>query len=226
VTRIAIDLDGVLYEFERTMRYLLREERGYTGLTTPSQYWDDVTERISPEDKKWLWGEATTRYGLFRHGHVVKHGVRAVRVLRDAGHKLVLVTHRPATAARDTLAWIDFHFGAEDPYPFASAPVMLHNGEPKSLVGADILIDDKPENVEEWESAGRAALLFDQPWNQECRTGTRVRGWYGVLRHLGLMERPAPQAPDPHRFETTKEASERLAHEEEEIVEGDWEVVG
>lgn len=188
--KIAVDLDGVLYAFERTMRYLLREERSVQAdMTTPSRYWDDVLDRVEPADKKWLWSEAITKYGLFRHGHVEKHAMRGVRALHGAGHKLYVVTHRPAIATRDTLAWLDFHFGAENPYPFAGAPIMLHNGEAKSQVDAEILIDDKPANIREWMDAGGVGLLFDQPWNQNATIGTRVYGWYDVLNTLGVDHR-------------------------------------
>jgi 5'(3')-deoxyribonucleotidase len=187
VTRIAVDMDGVLYEFERTMRYLLREERGYHNLTKPSEFWDDIVGGIDPIDAKWLWTEGV-RLGLFRHGHVVKHAIRAIRALAAQGHQLRIVTHRPAQAAKDTIAWVDFHFGGEDPYPFWGAPLMLHGGESKTIVDAELLIDDKPENVEEWVATGREALLFDQPWNQDCKAGTRVKGWYDVMRHLGVSK--------------------------------------
>jgi 5'(3')-deoxyribonucleotidase len=34
------------------------------------------------------------------------------------------------------------------------------------MVDADVLIDDKPENVMEWSKKEKIAILFDQPWNQ------------------------------------------------------------
>jgi len=188
--KIAVDLDGVLYRFELTMRYLLREERNVQAdMHTPSRYWDDVLDRCTPADRRWLWKEGVEQFGLFRHGHVEKHAMRGIRALNRAGHKLYVVTHRPASATRDTLAWLDFHFGAEQPYPFAGAPIMLHTGEPKSQVPADLLIDDKPENIREWMTEGGSGFLFDQPWNQSATLGTRVYGWYEVLRELGV---------DPH----------------------------
>ena len=185
--KIAIDLDGVLYRFELTMRYLLREEREVQAdMNTPSLYWDDVLDRVRPADRRWLWTEAITKYGLFRHGHVEKHAMRGIRALHKSGHKLFVVTHRPAIATRDTLAWLDFHFGTEEPYPFAGAPIMLHHGEPKSQVDAEILIDDKPDNIREWMDEGGRGLLFNQPWNQDATVGERVFGWYDVLDHLGV----------------------------------------
>jgi 5'(3')-deoxyribonucleotidase len=39
----------------------------------------------------------------------------------------------------------------------------------KWLIGGDILVDDKPSNIEKFRTVGKHAIVFDQPWNKEVR---------------------------------------------------------
>ena len=174
--KIAVDLDGVCYEFEKTARYMLREYRGCTGLETESTHWDWISERVSDVDWEWLWNDGVA-LGLFRFGHCVRGSINGLRQLRDAGHSLLAVTHRPSRAVPDTLAWL-----AYNGIPWSEVHI-LSDGQSKSTIKADILIDDKPENVDDWVN-GVKALLFDRSWNQEYSDNTwvkRVFGWKGVI---------------------------------------------
>lgn len=164
--RIAIDMDEVLYSWERTARYLLRNvyPRGYklSGLNTPFTKWA-LPEVLGDNAYKWLFNEGVEA-GLFRHGHVITGAMLGVRALKAAKHELVVVTHRPENGVQDTLAWIDFHFGRENPYPW-SGVYILSNGEPKTSIKWDVLIDDSPKNIILAEVAGREGWLFDAAWN-------------------------------------------------------------
>jgi len=176
--KIGVDLDGVLYEFDKTARYMLREYRGYRhtthGLHEESTHWDYISERVRPEDWRWLWREGV-QLGLFRYGHVVAGGIIGLKGLLDAGHKLVVITHRPTEAIPDTLEWL-----AYQRIPFSEIHI-LSDKEPKTNVDAAVLIDDKPENCYQWMAAGRRALLFNRAWNQSCRSIKRVYGWEDAL---------------------------------------------
>lgn len=181
--RIAVDLDGVCYEWERTVRYMLREYRGYTREQLPeSKHWNSIEEQVEKSDWKWLWSDGV-REGLFRYGHMMTGARRGLQVLATQGHRFVIVTHRPEAAVPDTIDWVTLYFKG---LPYIGINV-FSNQEPKSAVRADILIDDKPENVDEWAGNQRSALLFDQPWNQHHQPVpyvTRVKGWEGVVDEL------------------------------------------
>ena len=164
--RVALDCDEVLYSWERTSRYLLRNVyagdcEGY-DLTEPFSQWF-IPSMIGGRAYDWLFDQGV-QLGLFRHGHVITGAMLGVRALKAAGHELVVVTHRPENGVRDTLAWIDFHFGAEEVYPFSGLSI-LSNGEPKTDVPFDILVDDSPKNCDDALKAGRGALLFGAAWN-------------------------------------------------------------
>src|SRR5258708_3999182 len=53
----------------------------------------------------------------------------------------------------------------------------------KSLIRADFLVDDKPENVEAFAKTGQGiSILFDRPWNRKFNW-LRARDWTDVV-HL------------------------------------------
>lgn len=187
--KIAVDCDGPLYEWDKTARYMLRTMRGCTGLSTPSREWllpNQDWHSVTDEDWEWLWTEGV-RLGLFRHGHLTTGAMVGIRDLRDAGHELVLVTHRPKEALRDTNAWLELHFGNEYPYPWAGQHI-LSNLENKAQVDADVLIDDKPENIIDWQNAGREAILFDREWNRNFAEATWIAtGWQPVTYIVDLI---------------------------------------
>lgn len=183
VKTLVIDLDGPLYEFDKTMRYMLREERHCKGLQLPSTDWllpNQDWHTVTDEDWDWLWTEGV-RLGLFRHGHVTKHAVRAMHKLRDAGFTLKVLTHRPMTprASRDTHEWITFHF------PGVFAETLMTDVSKAKFERGYLLIDDKPQNVLEWRETSRPAILFGRPWNDSPERH-RLDGWYPILDRLGV----------------------------------------
>jgi 5'(3')-deoxyribonucleotidase len=187
--KIAVDLDGVLYHWSKTARYMLRTMKGYEEggpLSTESQTWDYIKDHIKPEDWKWIWTGAV-KLGLFRYGHVMQGGVEGIRALHDKGHRLVVVTHRPQQAVGDTIDWL-----AYVNLPFAGVHI-LTNQEPKWTVQADLLIDDKPQNLNEWvENTNGWAIKFVQPWNQDIPTGDArivpVYGWEETVKAVETID--------------------------------------
>ncbi len=181
--KIAIDLDGVCYEWQRTYRYMMRE---YRGVDMPPveefwHYWNAPDQFTSAADRKWLWTQGV-KHGLFRYGHMVKGTRLALTNLSWAGHELSIVTHRPKNAVNDTLDWLSLYF---KDIPLAGLHIMT-NGESKADVDAQILVDDKPENILEWadRKPNGLAICFDQPWNQNVQEGgavVRCWGWEDVV---------------------------------------------
>lgn len=176
--RIAVDLDGVCYEFDRTARYMLREYKNEE--LGPSTSWDSMEDAIGPELWRWLFSEGI-ELGLFRYGHVTRGAIVGLRALADAGHTLLVVSHRPALAVPDTLAWL-----AYQQLPWSEIHI-LSNGEAKSSVPADVLIDDRPENIRDWERAGREGILVDRSHNQDYVVPCRAKDWREVVMCVQRM---------------------------------------
>lgn len=177
--RIGIDLDGVVYQWTKTARYMLREilpNSPYTKdgpLGQECTEWDYIKHNVSPEHHKWLWNQGI-ELGLFRHGHLFPGSIKALRTLDRLGD-LVAVTQRPERAVSDTYAWINFH-----QLPFREVHI-LHGGSKAAVRPCDAFIDDKPANCEELREAWPTALICmpDRPWNRDATPpGTvRVHTW-------------------------------------------------
>lgn len=180
--KLAIDLDGVVYDWQRTYRYMLRV---YRGIALPPVadfwfHWNAPDAYTSPEDRKWMWSEGV-RLGLFRYGHVETGAIVSLHRLAQAGHELVVVTHRPKQAVNDTLDFCSYLAG--DLWKW-SGILILTEQESKTVASADILIDDKDQNVIEWAKSGRIAVLFDQPWNRQMELRPKIiraGGWPAVV---------------------------------------------
>jgi hypothetical protein len=160
--KIALDLDGVCYEFQRTYRYMMKEYRGVDMPPVKDFWfsWDSNLDYGTSEDRKWMWSEGV-KMGLFRYGHVTTGVIASVQRLAAMGHQLSVVTHRPENAVQDTLDWLSYVR-----LPISGVHI-LSNGEPKTTVGFDALVDDKVENIRHALARGRVGVLFNQPWNQE-----------------------------------------------------------
>jgi uncharacterized HAD superfamily protein len=185
--KIAVDLDGVVYEWQRTFRYMMNEYRG-TNLGPIEEWWDGFDafkNHVSSEDMLWLWSEGI-KLGLFRYGHVTTGAIVGLRALVEDGHRLVVATHRPVLAVPDTLAWLSY---INIPW---SGVHILSDGEKKTSISADVLVDDKLENAIEWAMTGREALLYDRPWNQGAKHDPepywRVSSWESVVGVVNTLE--------------------------------------
>lgn len=182
--RIGLDIDGVLYEWERTARYMLREvlpDSPYKAdgpLGQPSTHWNYIKQHVAPEHFKWLWNEGV-ELGLFRYGHLHKGAVQAVRFLSTIAD-VSLITSRPRSAMDDTMTWLA-HLRL--PITGISTPGPK---QPKSSVKpeCDVYLDDKPENCEDLaaNTKARGVFLLDRPWNHDWRPSyhcgiRRVYSW-------------------------------------------------
>lgn len=187
--RIGLDIDGVMYKWDKTARYMLREVLPNSPykqlLTVESKGWDWIKENVAPEHWKWLWNEGV-RLGLFRYGHLYPGTIQAVRRLAEIG-EVVLITHRPKEAVTDTLAWLGLLN-----LPIAGLH-LLTAGEPKSLVQptCDVYLDDKPANVEDLakHTTARTVCLMRRPWNFHYRPWPEsIREVYDWSQFVRLVE--------------------------------------
>lgn len=163
--RIGVDIDGVLYQWEKTARYMLREvypkacALHRAALSRPSDGWNYIERTVPKEAWEWLWTHGVKR-GLFRYGHLYSGVIEAMERLSMLG-KVIIVTHRPASAVNDTLAWLAYN-------RFDVAGVhILTNGENKACVeDLTYFIDDKPENIIDMNDNGYTeCVLMRRPWN-------------------------------------------------------------
>lgn len=166
--RFGFDIDGVMYQWSRTARYMLREilpDSPYLRegpLGRESTYWSYIPDNVSKEHWAWLWKEGV-QLGLFRHGHMYPGVIKYVKLFAELG-EVIAITHRPRSAVHDTLAWLTYQN-----LPLSGVHI-LTDQQPKSTVTpqCDLYIDDKIENCNElYENTEAKVFIMDREWNQE-----------------------------------------------------------
>jgi len=186
--KIAVDLDGVIYDWEGTARHMLREELKRRGEYAPVQLdrqsteWDMIKSVVSEEMWGWLFNEAVEQ-GVYRYGNLIKGALDGVRWLADR-HDVSIVTARPKNAVGDTLAWCSFMLNR-----VKLAGVHVLDGYPKSTVPFDVLVDDGIHNIRE-VCAKRCVtgLLFSQPWNEKEEWQYKAKSWNEVCLFAGGLK--------------------------------------
>lgn len=193
-----LDLDGVVYHYDRTARYMLRrhiEDDGRevpAALHEPSRHWDWVRDHVSAEDWHWLWDTGVKR-GLFRYGHVVGGAIEGVQALNQLGD-VIAVTSRPKQAVHDTLVWLATMF---DKAPLSGLVINSH-GQSKSDVrpAPDVFIDDGAHFVDDLlRNTSAHVIMYDQPWNEGYfarldygHRFTRAHGWREVVATVTMIK--------------------------------------
>lgn len=180
--RFGIDIDGVMYQWSKTARFMLREilpNSPYTKdgpLGTESLSWEYIHDNISSEHWKWLWTEGV-RLGLFRYGHIYPGTIKAICRLSEMGD-VIAITHRPKSAVEDTMAWLSYHR-----LPLAGIHIMTNQENKATVARCDYYIDDKPENCMNLQCAHPTAVVAipTRPWNLSWYAGAhkvvRVNSW-------------------------------------------------
>lgn len=162
--RVLVDLDGVVYDFHSCLKYLVEAHFGVRLPPVDELFdrWDGHKRYLDTEMEHWLWTEGVEKYGLFRHGHVLRGAIDGLNLISQ-DYDIIIGTHRPPNARQDTLEWIAFNR-----IPCKEV-VLLWNEEPKSWIDADVIIDDKPENVVDFIISGRYGILWSRPWNRDLQ---------------------------------------------------------
>lgn len=182
--RVGIDLDGCVYDFERTARYMLRAQFHYRKdgpMGSPSTHWDYIEEHVQPEEWQWLWNEGV-KNGLFKHGHLFTGAIEGLKGLSYFGD-LVVITHRPAKAVQDTLEWL-----AYNRFPLREVHILTEQ-QPKSSVPCDIYIDDGPHVLRELKANAyingikSTVVRMERPWNSQSG-GNSVSSWDDAVQFV------------------------------------------
>lgn len=180
----ALDLDGVCYNWDSTVRYLLKEHRGVD--VPPSSTWGTIQESISNNDWLWLWSEGIRR-GMFRHGHLYKGTVDATHELSKMVD-LYAVTSRPYEARQDTMDWLAFH-----KIPIVGIHFAYEKGAKKSRWPMDFHLDDSPKVLEDLmhqsedhegplpRNTQGLVIKWSRPWNTNSPCDLSVSSWKEVI---------------------------------------------
>jgi len=160
---IAIDLDDVILDFVGNLVDVLNTEYD-AGLTRESVTDWDLTKILDPiiGESWWKWWER--RDWLWAQAPAVPGAIGGLEKLRRNGHYLEIVTAKPRWAEAQTFRWL----GKWRPPVHRVTIIPVEQKLKKSEVTfAELLIDDKPDNCEEFLQANRRAILFKRPHNEK-----------------------------------------------------------
>lgn len=187
---LAIDLDdvvldffpGVLSSFEKEFGEVVEFDGRPWGPDADSFYkhplllaagykswWDWL------RDREWLWATFGT----------VSGAIGGIQTLRSQGHYVECVTSKPDWAEHNVWKWL----GKWRP-AFQRVTIVGRGTRKVDITEADVLIDDKPDNVREFIESGRKGILFDRStglgnfeaaYNMPCKWAAN---WKRVLQHI------------------------------------------
>lgn len=161
---LGVDLDGVCANFYQRMREIAAEwfEKNIDELPLDVSYGLTEWGVNSRDEYQSLHRFAVTQRGLFETMPMIEGARRVLRQLSAEDYRIRIITHRlfihyfHETAVRQTIAWLD-----NNGIPYWDLCFMKQ----KDQVGADIYIEDSPENLENLRGHGYYAICFANSTN-------------------------------------------------------------
>ena len=179
---LGIDLDGVCADFYARMREIAAEwfEVDLQTLTESPSYRLNEWGIQNDEQYEQLHRFAVTQRQLFSTAAPIPGARSTLRRLSDEGYRIRIITHRlfihffHQDAVSQTIHWLDGHG-----IPYSDLCFM----KDKDQVGADIYVDDAPENIERLRAGGHYAICFGNSTNDHIGV-PRAEGWGEVYRMI------------------------------------------
>lgn len=146
---IACDVDGVIADL--TVEWLRRYNRDYNDDLTPARIhqWDMVPA-VKAECGHKIY-DYLRDPDLYAQVPLIDHAQEGVAQLREWGHRVVFVTSCTKNMADQKWAWLE-RFGFLKSTLMQSPDLILAHD--KSLINADLLIDDHLGNFLNWDKPG------------------------------------------------------------------------
>lgn len=166
---VAVDVDGVVADLHTEWLRLYNDDYGDKLRPEDITKWN-IHELVKPECGEKIF-DYLRRSDLYSKVPAVPGAREGVAEIRANGHRVVFVSSAVLGSLDQKFKWlIDNGFLKNKGGKPESDLVFSHD---KTLIKADMLIDDGLHNVREWEYA----LLVDAPYNRENTNATRVYNW-------------------------------------------------
>lgn len=169
---LILDVDGVCADFTGALIAAVGSD-----LTPEDVVKWDVIGMFTPEQRELAYGYLNEP-DFWRNLPLIDHAQEGVKFM-ETTHQILWVTSPWKScegweaARRD---WLNEHFKMEE-----KNQVYIPTSS-KEKVKAEIMIDDKPENLQSWhrEDNGGQAYIFDAPYNRDFHEFPRV-SWERIL---------------------------------------------
>lgn len=156
---VAIDVDSTLHDYWSQFRSVAARLHGVDLPYEDQRSW--AVDALTPEQIVAVVTETHSDH-LITAATPYPGAAAAIAAWHDAGHEILISTHRHEAAHGATAAWLDEH---QIPYHQLRCGWMKvdHCRE----IGAHLLIDDSPANLTAALAAGMHAATIRHPWNEE-----------------------------------------------------------
>lgn len=176
---IALDMDDVIVDFCGGLVDAVNREYD-AGLTIDDISQWELRPLLDPILGESWWKWMRKRSWLWSNFEAIPGAIGSIERLRQEGHYLEVVTSKPAWAEANVWQWL----GKWKP-PVNRVTITDPDAYKSEATNADVLVDDKLENVRDFARTGRYGLLFTRPHNRQRYSGTplvtRVNGWPQVM---------------------------------------------
>lgn len=175
---LGVDLDGVCADFYARMREIAAEwfERDIEELPKEVSYSLREWGVESEDQYDSLHRFAVLQRDLFRTEPAIPGARRYLRKLSDEGVRIRIITHRlfvhfsHHASVSQTIDWLDYHG-----IPYWDLCFM----KDKEQVGADVYVDDSPDNIQRLRARGLYAICFANSTNRGIGA-PRAASWQEV----------------------------------------------
>jgi 5'(3')-deoxyribonucleotidase len=180
--RILLDVDDVLGDFTTPFLQILSHHTKRAWTIDDFSSWDLFTA-IPAEFRETVLGELE-KPGWCRSIKPTEGSVEAVRELQSFCDVYVVTSpYHTETWVYERTLWLREHFQIDFPHTVFTAA--------KYVVVGDVLVDDKPLNIEKWleHHPHGTGMLWDYPHTRSESVGIRVANWQEVIcgiRALGV----------------------------------------
>jgi 5'(3')-deoxyribonucleotidase len=186
---VGVDLDGVCADFYGRMREIAAEwfEKRLEDLPADVSYGLPEWGVKDKEQYESLHRFAVTQRNLFATSPMIPGARKVLRMLSDEGARIRIITHRlfihyfHGTAVSQTIDWLDQHG-----IPYWDLCFM----KAKEQVGADIYVEDSPDNIEKLRSKELFTICFANSTNSHIGD-PRAKSWEQVYRIIHKQARAA-----------------------------------
>lgn len=168
--RVLLDVDGVLADFLTPAIQILNTHSGHLYTPDHLQDWDVFS--LYPRACEKPFYAACSEPGFCRGLSVIEGSAWFVEELFRLSDVFVVTSpmNLSPTWAWEREQWLMEHFGIP-------SHKVIHTSAKHVCLG-DVLIDDRPANVDRWQRAHPTGvgLLWDAPYNRQVTHLQRVRG--------------------------------------------------
>ena len=179
--KIALDSDDVVVDFTGRLLEVVNMEYGTQLRPQHIQEWD-LSVLIDPiiGESWWSWWER--RPWLWKTADAVPGAIGGIEILRREGHWVELVTAKPRWAEQVVWEWL-----ARWRPPLHRVTIVPMGSNKAAYTDAQILVDDKPENCQQFADSGGEAILFHKNYNVAADFKPRAENWAEVLELIRRM---------------------------------------